>query len=59
MIHTRFGSPIEIIGLDKKTNLLIIQRIEDRREFLVSPWELKADNGLKEINEAIKLAHQK
>lgn len=55
MIYTRFGSPIEIISLDKKTNLLTIRRIEDEKEFFANPRELKADDGTEEINKAIKL----
>lgn len=53
-IFTRFGSEVEIIGVDRMSCELIIQRIDDGAQFNAIELELKADKGLDEIQAAAR-----
>ncbi len=52
MIYTRFGSEVEIISVDKEW--VKVKRVKDGSTVDFMVCELKADNGYKEIEEAIK-----
>jgi len=51
MIYTRFNNPVKIVGYDKNSGSVTAEfpgmpEMETRRYFI---YELKADNGIKEI----------
>lgn len=52
MIHTRFGSEVEVIGGDYDNGRVIVRRRDDGYQFECRIIDLRADNGLREIEEA-------
>lgn len=58
MIYTRFGTPVIIIGGDIQTGEVTVGVVSERGSKIIKTYmnELKADDGLNEICEAIKEA---
>ena len=53
MIQSRYGSEVKIIGFDPETETVTARRISDGaiREYAL--LDLRADNGIEEISDAI------
>ena len=60
-IYTRFGSEVKIVSYDTNADKqpFIIRRIADGKEFLAYGAELKADGGVTEIMDAVKVLENK
>jgi len=57
MIYTRFGMKVTIKSFDWINHIAIVEPIENPdKEYKVHYGELKADNGIKEIDVAIENA---
>ena len=57
MIYTRFGMKVTIKSFDWTNHIAIVEPIENsNKEYKVNYCELKADDGIKEIDEAIESA---
>lgn len=53
-IYTRFGSEVEIIGYNHNTGDTEVRYLSSGDVAYFGIYELKADNGIQEIDEAIK-----